>query len=1805
MDKNLNQILKNKYTAIISNFEEYLKNLKNNTSHKGYLIDLKQLNDIKKKIDYKNNVKSLSKIYKNNNLKISEKILTIKDIEFKTSQYLINMIYNDHQYILIDRELWKALCEAGRENDENIEYKIYNNDIIFTLKDKKELKFTQSNKNKNIIDKSNASSYRNQSDFNELEKIYSDIINYYNFENRFIGYLNEQKKEKVGQAYLVTKEWFDNWKNYSDYDTIKENLNKNENDKHNILNLLIYHKEKKKKYFLNCNKNEKEIKYYSKKNDLKQYLQNNSLVLIDTKIFQDIHTQNYTKFSLSYQKITLHLDTNIVIDSKDNIISLNDNNKKKEDKKNENNKNNLINENNLNKFHNNENKEIFKNEDEENEKNGLVRNILSILINLFLFEKDLQEKINSSSQKNILTLKDCYLINLESLTKFRNIFSVKEINLFIENIAINKNTSIEKIVSEETKNIKNKKVIDLILNKMELGIFKILKVDDFLKIEKKIIQENIYIPENCYIINNDIYSKIIKTINKNEKISINNEYILDIIFVNKKMFLKPKKNDFFEDSEKTKSFIYIYSLMQNNLKEIKFIPEIILSFEKNERNNFIEIINNGKNFSNYNLDGDSFKFDKNKKTCNVINIRNSKDINKNKNETPSSSDEVIQEKKNMNLFLNYSIILYDEYNNLKTLQSSKNNTKIQSNELNKKIEYYLINREYMKKIEDILKFKEISEILNDLKIDKITNKEADKVQYYEKIIKLIEKKHIKLIDELKDKNEKQLSDIPLPELNKKLLKENIYFYENCQIINTKIYDFLNEINKNKFVKSNLSKCYISNNKIVCKLSEKNINIGIADKNIYIVENIICSEKETNIHNINEFIINNGYELLKNYFKTNNLIIVNTNIKAYYYNIKEDENRIIDFKISDKLKAIIFLVINEKIISNINNKNKIYEKVFLINNNWLKDYKEEFKEIYSLIKEDKDVSDYIEKLINNKSYFDSKNINNIYNHFDNQTLLKLEEKIKKKKIESKINPEIIQIINKKIKIYKEFIIVNSNIFDIIKNIFDDSINQQTIFYLRNKSEDIFTIQTNEQNTILIGDLNKEENLYNIKYILELDYINSFNNEKNIICGGNIDNYIQDKLNFANQKDFICPLFSDNNELIGYGYKYKQKIDYNSYYNYYELLSSEKISDLIDIYFNYKTIRQIINKKSIENKERYYIINKQLITDLKVNNEYKYLEEILKNNKIEEKNFKKIILALKNANDNILKPYKKNQKSIKTIKVSIEPDMNSIKYFDNPERFVIIYQNFEIFQKDIFEKIIDKNYISESNLLDCIFNNGKIIINLPENLNNDIISIIGKLNNDETFLTEYILIYKDKKAREKNFKEINRNIINYLKTFQFYDNKAPIIDDKYNELGIIFSCNNSNVKEEYNNNYEKKKIDLEKLNTKTTITKTTKAQMKRFNMNNDYEYNLDDDIKIPYIKNNFTKPPKIGLQNIGATCYMNATLQCFCHIEEFVNYFKYNSQIKQIVKKDKTKLTSSFKLLIENLWPSIKRPALQNSYAPEEFKAKISEMNPLFRGVAANDAKDLVNFIIMTLHEELNLVNNSNNNMNYNFVDQRNQQLMYNTFINNYFSSNKSIISQLFYGVNCNITQCNACYTKSFNFQTYFFIIFPLEEVRKWKINNYNQFMQGIFNTNEVTINDCFEYDRKVNLMSGDNAMYCNYCNRTFNSSTCTILTTGPRILILLLNRGKGIEFNVKINFTELLDLNNYIQMNNSRAQYKLIGVISHLGESGMGGHFIAYCRDPLTNYWHKYNDAIVSDVNNFQNEDFNFAMPYLLFYQIMQ
>ena len=126
-----------------------------------------------------------------------------------------------------------------------------------------------------------------------------------------------------------------------------------------------------------------------------------------------------------------------------------------------------------------------------------------------------------------------------------------------------------------------------------------------------------------------------------------------------------------------------------------------------------------------------------------------------------------------------------------------------------------------------------------------------------------------------------------------------------------------------------------------------------------------------------------------------------------------------------------------------------------------------------------------------------------------------------------------------------------------------------------------------------------------------------------------------------------------------------------------------------------------------------------------------------------------------------------------------------------------------------------------------------------------------------------------------------------------------------------------------------------------------------------------------------------------------------------------------------------------------------------------MNPLFEGVAANDSKDLVNFIILTLHSELNKENQIkiNSNDNYN-INQFDKNMVFKYFINDFQKKNHSIISDLFYAVNYSLTQCSNCHIQLFNYQTYFFLVFPLEEIRKFKNTNnqFNQFNQFNFYNN---------------------------------------------------------------------------------------------------------------------------------------------------
>ena len=112
--------------------------------------------------------------------------------------------------------------------------------------------------------------------------------------------------------------------------------------------------------------------------------------------------------------------------------------------------------------------------------------------------------------------------------------------------------------------------------------------------------------------------------------------------------------------------------------------------------------------------------------------------------------------------------------------------------------------------------------------------------------------------------------------------------------------------------------------------------------------------------------------------------------------------------------------------------------------------------------------------------------------------------------------------------------------------------------------------------------------------------------------------------------------------------------------------------------------------------------------------------------------------------------------------------------------------------------------------------------------------------------------------------------------------------------------------------------------------------------------------------------LGLENIGATCYMNATIQCLCHVSKLKDFFLNGALINSVTNDRNCPLTLEFANLVNNLWRLPRDNNNKDYYKPTDFKNTISQMNKLFEGIAANDSKDLILFIYETIHKEINSV-----------------------------------------------------------------------------------------------------------------------------------------------------------------------------------------------------------------------------------------------
>ena len=319
----------------------------------------------------------------------------------------------------------------------------------------------------------------------------------------------------------------------------------------------------------------------------------------------------------------------------------------------------------------------------------------------------------------------------------------------------------------------------------------------------------------------------------------------------------------------------------------------------------------------------------------------------------------------------------------------------------------------------------------------------------------------------------------------------------------------------------------------------------------------------------------------------------------------------------------------------------------------------------------------------------------------------------------------------------------------------------------------------------------------------------------------------------------------------------------------------------------------------------------------------------------------------------------------------------------------------------------------------------------------------------------------------------------------------------------------------------------------------------------------------IKDYFKTPPLIGLENIGNSP-IYSFLQCLSNIEKLTNYFKYSPYVDQIIKNNPKSLTSCFKKIIENLWPSnsnyqeLKKIIDKNNilntyyYIPNDLKEKYPSFFESTFSIFDNYTSSI--FIIDKIHDELNIKKNSE--INYNDVDNSNEQEMLKDFYKHFYNNHQSIISELFFHVEHYIFECCECKKTGHFYNHSSLLVFRLEEVRKYKNelnNNMNQY--NTFDDLTVNILDCFEYYQRIDTFKQEDLI----CEKHMNYNYQKLLHTLPEILIIYLKD----EICYYVEFDEILDLNNYTKYGGI---YELVGVISFY--SSVERHYIAFCKSPI-------------------------------------
>ena len=184
-------------------------------------------------------------------------------------------------------------------------------------------------------------------------------------------------------------------------------------------------------------------------------------------------------------------------------------------------------------------------------------------------------------------------------------------------------------------------------------------------------------------------------------------------------------------------------------------------------------------------------------------------------------------------------------------------------------------------------------------------------------------------------------------------------------------------------------------------------------------------------------------------------------------------------------------------------------------------------------------------------------------------------------------------------------------------------------------------------------------------------------------------------------------------------------------------------------------------------------------------------------------------------------------------------------------------------------------------------------------------------------------------------------------------------------------------------------------------------------NDFTFIEDEDLSHSPIDENNNLSGKVGLNNLGNTCFMNTGIQCLSNCELLTNYILSKTYIKHINETNPIgshgDLIKAYAEVITHLWYGCK-----TVIGPYRFKKAISKFQEMFSGFSQHDTHEFLSFLLDGLHEDLNKVKNKP----YITTQDENTNEFYeaNKTWNIFKMRNQSLIVDVFYGLHRSMVYC---------------------------------------------------------------------------------------------------------------------------------------------------------------------------------------------